>query len=398
MNFLYALVYLYLSFLPKDYNTNYTRINSSDKVVIIMIDGMGVDYYRNSEMPTLRMIEKKGGYKEVSALMPTVTNVNNAAICTGFFPEKNGITGNTFYNKEKEQEFFMEDDSLLLAPTIFERAKAKGVHSLLFSSKKKTTSLLFKGSDEAISPETATQKWIDAVGKPPSVFSREVNYWLFNAALYAMKNMPDVDLYYIHPTDYPMHTWAPESKESKEHLHTLDSLIHAIMLLLPQAKIFITADHSVHQKSLCLDLQKICLNRNMPIKAAVSAEKDKYFIHHRGFGGTSYIYLQHTKDAASVKKLLLSVKGVETVMSREEAAVKYHLLPSRIGDLVVFGDKYTVFGDLEKEEQETLPNTYRSHGSTYELAVPVFMYNVADATNKLKKVAYNFQITQFAGF
>ncbi|MFX8312604.1 hypothetical protein ABTL57_19290, partial [Acinetobacter baumannii] len=60
--------------------------------------------------------------------------------------------------------------------------------------------------------------------------------------------------------------------------------------------------------------------------------------------------------------------------------------------------KYTVFGDLEKEEQETLPKTYRSHGSTYELAVPVFMYNVADATNKLKKVAYNFQITQFAGF
>ncbi|MFX6182595.1 alkaline phosphatase family protein, partial [Acinetobacter baumannii] len=92
-----------------------------------------------------------------------------------------------------------------------------------------------------------------------------------NAALYAMKNMPDVDLYYIHPTDYPMHTWTPESKESKEHLHTLDSLIHAIMLLLPQAKIFITADHSVHQKSLCLDLQKICSNRNMPIKAAVSA-------------------------------------------------------------------------------------------------------------------------------
>ncbi|MFX8938056.1 alkaline phosphatase family protein, partial [Acinetobacter baumannii] len=83
--------------------------------------------------------------------MPTVTNANNAAICTGVFHEKNGITGNTFYNQEKEQEFFMEDDSLLLAPTIFEKAKIQGVHSLLFSSKKKTTSLLFKGSDEAIS-------------------------------------------------------------------------------------------------------------------------------------------------------------------------------------------------------------------------------------------------------
>ncbi|MFX8339512.1 alkaline phosphatase family protein, partial [Acinetobacter baumannii] len=62
-------------------------------------------------MPTLQKIERSGGYKEVSALMPTVTNANNAAICTGVFPEKNGITGNTFYNQEKEQEFFMEDDS-----------------------------------------------------------------------------------------------------------------------------------------------------------------------------------------------------------------------------------------------------------------------------------------------
>lgn len=330
--------------------------------------------------------------------MPTVTNVNNAAICTGVFPEKNGITGNTFYNKEKEQEFFMEDDSLLLAPTIFEKAKLKGIHSLLFSSKKKTTSLLFKGSDEAISPETASPYWINVAGTPPSVFSSEVNYWLMNAALYAMKNKPDIDLFYIHTTDYPMHTWPPESKESKEHLHKLDSFINAIMLALPEAKIFITADHSVHQKSLCLDLQKICSNKNMPIKAAVSAEKDKYFIHHRGFGGTSYVYLNNAKDSSLIKKILLSVKGVETVLSREEAAAKYHLMPSRIGDLVVLADKNTVFGDLENKEQESLPSTYRSHGSVYELSVPVFMHNVVDAPKKLKSVAYNFQITQFAGF
>jgi phosphonoacetate hydrolase len=397
-----AMLYIYLMFFAKGIIYSAAQapapISATEKTIIIMLDGMGVDYYRNSNMPALQQIEREGGYKAVSALMPTVTNVNNAAICTGVFPAINGITGNTFYHIQKEQAFFMEDDSLLLAPTIFQKARLKGVHSLLFSSKKKTISLLFKGTDEAISPETATPYWIKAAGTPPSVFSREVNYWLFNAALYAIKNKPAIDLYYIHTTDYPMHTWPPESKESKEHLHTVDSFIQQIMLLLPKAKIFITADHSVHQKSLCIDLQKLCFTKQVPVKAAISAEKDKYFIHHRGFGGTCYLYLKNAKDSSAIKKILLSVKGVATVISRAEAVAKYHLMPSRIGDLIVLADENTVFGELENTIQETLPDTYRSHGSVYESSVPVFMHNVAKASQQLKSVTYNFQITQFAGY
>ncbi|MEJ0102951.1 MAG: alkaline phosphatase family protein [Bacteroidota bacterium] len=63
-----------------------------------MIDGFGEAYYRNSDMPTLNFMEKHGIFKVVKSLMPSVTNVNNASICTGELPEKNGITGNSFYN------------------------------------------------------------------------------------------------------------------------------------------------------------------------------------------------------------------------------------------------------------------------------------------------------------
>jgi phosphonoacetate hydrolase len=41
----------------------------------------------------------------------------------------------------------------------------------------------------------------------------------------------------------------------------------------------------------------------------------------------------------------------------------------------VFGDKDTVFGELEQTSTE-LPDTYRSHGSTSELDIPLFAYNV----------------------
>src|ERR1700730_7783275 len=76
--------------------TAQTKIVFRQKIIIIMMDGFGEEYYRNSEMPTLNEMEKRGLYKVVPSLMPSVTNVNNASIITGETAEKNGITGNVF--------------------------------------------------------------------------------------------------------------------------------------------------------------------------------------------------------------------------------------------------------------------------------------------------------------
>src|SRR5262245_56748317 len=101
----------------------------NQKVIILMLDGFGLEYYRASKMPALNQMEKKGLFKVVPSLMPSVTNVNNAAICTGDLPEKNGITGNSFLDPLTKSEEFMEDSSLVLSPTIFERAQKAGVKS-----------------------------------------------------------------------------------------------------------------------------------------------------------------------------------------------------------------------------------------------------------------------------
>ena len=53
-------------------------------------------------------------------------------------------------------------------------------------------------------------------------------------------------------------------------------------------------------------------------------------------------------------------------------------MPSRIGDLVVLGDRETVFGGLETET-EKLAADYRSHGGLSEARVPIVVYNAAKA-------------------
>ena len=80
-----------------------------------------------------------------------------------------------------------------------------------------------------------------------------------------------------------------------------------------------------------------------------------------------------------MKALLLSLEGVERVLTRAEAADEFRLMPERIGDLVVVGDADTVFGHLERLEMEVLPLGYRSHGSHHELDVPVILHNAAGA-------------------
>ncbi|MDB5151129.1 MAG: nucleotide pyrophosphatase, partial [Mucilaginibacter sp.] len=175
------------------------QFNHEKRVVIIMMDGFGMSYFNNAPMPHLKAMIAKGFFKQVNALMPTVTNANNTSICTGTFPEVNGISGNFFLNDKGEEEY-MEDKHLVLAPTIFQKLKADGIKSALISSKKKSTTLLPEGADIVVSPETADTSWINKIGTPPEIYSAEVNYWTMKAGIYLLKNRKDIRCIYIHTT------------------------------------------------------------------------------------------------------------------------------------------------------------------------------------------------------
>jgi phosphonoacetate hydrolase len=86
------------------------------------------------------------------------------------------------------------------------------------------------------------------------------------------------------------------------------------------------------------------------------------------------VYLNKPDGRYKVIAALSSLPGVESVMTREVAASRYSLYASRIGDICVFGDRDTVFGDLNRNSED-LPESYRSHGSASELNIPLFAYN-----------------------
>jgi phosphonoacetate hydrolase len=215
---------------------------------------------------------------------------------------------------------------------------------------------------------------VKRLGPAPDIYSAGINHWLMTAAIDLLKTRKDLGCLYVHTTDYPMHMWPPQARESKAHLARLDELLGEAAVAAPDAVFLLTADHGMNHKKRCWDLDKVCAERGVPIRIAISVEKDKYPKHHRGYGGIAWIYCKTSRDIDRAAGELSALPGVEAVLTRSEACRRYHLMPSRIGDLAVLGDRDTVFGEMETES-ELLPAEYRSHGSLHERDVPLLIYN-----------------------
>jgi phosphonoacetate hydrolase len=358
-----------------------------------MVDGLGVDYLEQSPMPVLKGLMAKGLGKTVRGVMPSVTNVNNASICCGTWPEEHGITGNSFFDERADRAEYMESAAFLRSPTLFERAARQGVRSALLTAKKKTVALLARGTEIAVAAEAPSAEDVRRYGPPPPIYSREINYWLWEVAIDLLENHPEQKLLYVHTTDYPMHTWPPEAAESKEHLARLDALLGRAVAAAPDAAFLITADHGLNAKTRCWDLARACKHRGLELRYALSAERDRYVKHHRTFGGIAWVWLRSPEDAARATAIIRQLKGVEAVIPRAEAARRFHLMPERIGELVVLGDKETVFGETETELEE-LPPSFRTHGSLHETAVPLIIYNAAGSLPDAGRLRYNFDMTR----
>ena len=136
-------------------------------------------------------------------------------------------------------------------------------------------------------------------------------------------------------------------------MSTIDDLLGQACAAAPDAAFLLTADHGLNHKRKCYDLDKILAGKGLPIRMSISAERDKYVKHHRGFVGTSWVYLNSAAGRDKVMAALSSLPGVESVLTREEAASRYSLYPARIGDICVFGDKDTVFWRVGTAKRET---------------------------------------------
>ncbi len=338
--------------------------------VMIMIDGLDPSYLEVCPTPNLRDMAALGFIREGTAMVPTVTNVNNASLLTAQYPSSHGITSNYWLDRERSTESYMESDQFIEADTIFERAAMLGRRSLLVTAKDKLRNLLGHEAYFSMSAECPPCWLVDEIGPPPSIYSLEVNGWIVEAAR-CILGQCSFDIVYLATTDYPMHTYAPDEPESARHLELLDRAIGRLVESI-DCEVLITADHGMSAKGRMLNLPNYLL-KNGIVARAVPIIKDRYTVHHSNLGGCIYIYLldrdRHTLAAAL--EALREKDGVDQAFSREDASLLFGLMPDRIGDIVALGAPDVVFGN---PDEVAMPEKLRSHGSLHEQRVPIIGY------------------------
>ena len=228
----------------------------SRPILIICIDGLGPDYLKAAETPIIDSIAAAGTAVVARSVIPSVTNVNNVSIITGAPPSVHGLTANYWLDRSTGRETYMESPELLCAETVLQRAKKMGMSTCLLTSKKKLLDLLNAGADYALAAEEPSAEMVAAVGRPPDIYSCEINRWLF-AALAQTLRARKPDLSYCATTDWAMHKYGPEDTESMGHVASIDSALGRILDENPHLEVYITADHGMSAKRRGVDLERV---------------------------------------------------------------------------------------------------------------------------------------------
>jgi len=367
------------------------RLSQGRKTIILMLDGFGLDYYEQAEMPVLRRMAREGFFSPGKAIFPTLTNANNISIVCGAFPETHGVTTNCYLDPATGRPAFLEEPGFLKSPTLFAMAARAGMRSALVTAKAKTVGILGGSVAIGLAAQGATAATVRDYGSPPDMYSVEINEWILRSGLRILRDHREIDVLYVHTTDYPMHMWAPDDERSLDHMARLDRLLADLVDCAPDAAFLVTADHGMNAKQVCLDLEVILRDTGFPVRAVISPVADRLVKHHGGHGGVAYVYLADPSTLGETIDFLRRMQGVDTALPADEAAARFRLDRDRIGDIVVGADAVTVFGNLGQERQ-LLPPAYRNHGSRFEEDIPLIAWNTdLGASDGLR---YNLDLTR----
>ena len=357
---------------------NGKRYRWPDKpLVVVCVDGSEPAYIpeavRAGVAPFLGRLLSQGTALEADCVVPSFTNPNNLSIVTGVPPAAHGICGNYFYDRDADAEVMMNDPKYLRCGTLLAAFADAGAKVTVITAKDKLRKMLghnLKGT--CFSSEKADAAMVALVGMPvPSVYSAELSEFVFAAGVKLMeRDRPD--LMYLSTTDYVQHKAAPGTPAANAFYAMMDKYLARLDAM--GCTIALTADHGMNAKHRAdgapdvIYLQDVLDGWLGAGKARVILPiTDPYVVHHGALGSFATVYVD-----ADVRKKISELKGIEVVLTREEAAKRFELPPDRIGDLVVVSTRHVVIGTSKaKHDLSGLTEPLRSHGGISEQKVPL---------------------------
>ncbi|MBL8833742.1 MAG: phosphonoacetate hydrolase [Rhodospirillales bacterium] len=368
----------------------------SRPIVVVCVDGSEPGYIEQTiakgRAPFFKRCLAEGTNLLADCVVPSFTNPNNLSIVTGAPPSVHGISGNYFLDPDTGKEVMMNDPKFLRAPTLFQAFQKLGKTIAIVTAKDKLRALLGHGlkigpgkavcfssekSDKTTLADNGIENVNALVGMPvPDVYSAGLSEFVFAAGVKLMETMrPDV--MYLSTTDYIQHKHAPGTPVADDFYAMMDSYLARLDAL--GATIVLTADHGMNAKhdhagqpdvlylQDALDglLGKDTARVILPIT-------DPYVVHHGALGSFAVVYLPAGQDPEAVRKRIAQMPGVESALSKDDAAKRFELPPDRLGQIVVVSTRHKTIGtSASRHDLSGLTEPLRSHGGVSEQRVPL---------------------------
>ena len=373
--------------------------------VVVCVDGCEPDYLAlatfSGHMPWMKRTLAQGTGLVADCVVPTFTNPNNLSIVTGAPPSVHGICGNYLFDAASGTEVMMNDPKWLRAPTILAALADAGKRCAVVTAKDKLRRLLGKGmqgicfssekADAVTEADNGITGVLDLVGMGvPDVYSAGLSEFVFAAGVQLMKTRrPDV--MYLSTTDYIQHKHAPGDEGANAFYAMMDRYLGELDAM--GCVIALTADHGMNAK-VRMDAQPDVIYLQDVLDGWLGAAAarvilpitDPYVVHHGALGSFATVYLPPATDAAALAQRIAALRGIEVVLTREQAAERFELPADRIGDLVVVSERSVVIGTAAARHDLTaLEVPLRSHGGISEQRVPVILNRRIDGLDPQRR-------------
>ena len=373
--------------------------------VVVCVDGCEPDYLAQAtfggHMPWMKRTLAEGTGLVADCVVPTFTNPNNLSIVTGAPPSMHGICGNYLFDAASGAEVMMNDPKWLRAPTILAALAQAGKRCAVVTAKDKLRRLLGKGmqgicfssekADTVTEADNGITGVLDLVGMGvPDVYSAGLSEFVFAAGVQLMKTRrPDV--MYLSTTDYIQHKHAPGDEGANAFYAMMDRYLGELDAM--GCVIALTADHGMNAK-VRMDAQPDVIYLQDVLDGWLGAAvarvilpiTDPYVVHHGALGSFATVYLPPATDAPALAQRIAALRGVEVVLTREQAAERFELPADRIGDLVVVSERSVVIGTAASRHDLTaLEVPLRSHGGISEQRVPLILNRRIDGLDPQRR-------------
>ena len=234
-------------------------------------------------------------------------------------------------------------------------------------------------ADQVSMAQNGIENVLALTGLPlPSVYSADLSEFVFAAGVKIMQqHKPDV--MYLSTTDYVQHKHAPGTDGANSFYRMMDGYLDQLEAL--GCVIVLTADHGMNAKVAMDGTPDVIYLQDWfddwlgkSIARVILPITDPYVVHHGALGSFATVYLPQGSDVAAACKRLAVLKGMEVVLTREQAAERFELPADRIGDLVAVSGRFTVMGtSAARHDLTALEVPLRSHGGISEQRVPLIV-------------------------